>query len=66
MVRPVAALRKEKNMVTFLIVFAVLTALTVNAIRTSRAIDEMEEAEWEAVDDRLKMEMCREETEDDK
>lgn len=51
---------------SFLIVFAVLTALTVNAIRTSRAIDEMEEAEWEAVDDRLKMEMRREETEDDK
>ena len=51
-------------MVTFLIVFGVLAALTAYAIFTTREIDRMEEAEWEAVDDRFKMEMCREETEE--
>lgn len=53
-------------MVTFLIVFAVLTVLAVNAIRTTREIDRMEDAEWEAVEDHNKRDMCREDTEDGK
>ena len=63
-IRRVAALRREKNMVTFLIVFAVLTVLAVNAIRTTREIDRMEDAEWEAVEDHHKMDMRRDDTED--
>ena len=51
-------------MVTFLIVFGVLAGLTAYAIFTSRAIDEMEEAEREAVEDHNKRDMCREDTED--
>lgn len=50
---------------TFLIVFGILAALTVYAIRTSRAVDQAEEAEWEVTQDRHKMEMCREAILDD-
>jgi hypothetical protein len=50
---------------TFLIVFGILAALAAYAIRTTREIDRMEEAEWEYLDDRHKMEMCRETILDD-
>ena len=45
---------------TFLIVFGIMAGLAAYAIRTSRAIDRAEEAEWEAVEDHHKMDMCRE------
>lgn len=46
-------------MAAFMIVFLVLAGITAMAIRTSRQIDRMADAEWEAVDDHHKMEMCR-------
>ena len=52
-------------METFLIVFGILAGLTVYAIFTTREIDRMEEAEWEAVEDHHKMELCREAILDD-
>ncbi len=50
---------------TFLIVFFALAGMVVYAIKTTRAIDQVEAAEWEAVTDRHKMEMCREAILDD-
>ena len=46
-------------MFAFLAVFFVLAGIAAMAIRTSRKIDRMADAEWEAVDDHHKMEMCR-------